>query len=64
MSTNYESIEHFSFVLFIQRGYHTSWSTDAGIILMGGLYSGRTTELISQGVYDAVPGFGMQYGTE
>ena len=53
-----------SHALTEQRYDHTSWSTDAGILLMGGSYSGRTTELISQGVYDAVPGFDMQYTTE
>ena len=52
-----------SHALTEERWDHTSWSTDAGILLMGGVYSGNTTELISPGVYDAVPGFGMQYYT-
>ena len=48
----------------IERRYrHTSWSTDAGIILMGGEYGGMTTEIIIQGEYDAVPGWDMQYST-
>ena len=46
------------------RSDHTSWSTDAGTILMGGDDSGMTTEIISQGVYEGVPWFDMQYNTE
>ena len=45
-----------------RRDDHTSWSTEAGIILMGG-YSGMSTDIISQGEYDAMPGFDMQYNT-
>merc|ERR1712013_720181 len=47
-----------------RRDAHTCWSTDAGTILMGGEDSGRTTELISQGEYDGIPWFDMQYNTE
>ena len=53
-----------SHALTQERWDHISWSTDAGILLMGGRNSVRTTEIISPGVYDAVPGFGMQYHTE
>jgi len=53
-----------SHALTEKRWDHISWSTDAGILLMGGSYSVRTTEIISPGVYDAVPGFGMRYNTE
>ena len=53
-----------SHALTEKRWDHISWSTDAGILLMGGRNSVRTTEIISPGVYDAVPGFVMQYHTE
>ena len=42
---------------------HTSWSTKAGIVLMGGRYSTNTTELLTEEECDGVPGFGMQYDT-
>ena len=47
-----------------RRGYHTSWSTEAGIVLMGGAYTPFTTEILTEGEYDGVPGFDMQYNTE
>ena len=53
-----------SHALTEERYHHTSWSTDVGTILMGGRDSGRTTEIISQGEYEGVPGFDMQYNTE
>ena len=53
-----------SHALTQERWLHTSWSTDAGTILMGGYDSDMTTEIISQGEYDAVPGFDMQYNTK
>jgi len=53
-----------SHALTEERWGHTSWSTDAGTILMGGDDSGMTTEIISQGVYEGVPWFDMQYNTE
>ena len=43
------------------RGGHTSWSTDAGIYLLGGYNTGRTTELITGDTTQA--GFGLQYDT-
>ena len=52
-----------SHALAEERWHHTSWSTEAGIILMGGDLSGMTTEIISQGEYDGVPWFDMQYNT-
>ena len=46
------------------REYHTSWSTDAGIYLLGG-YDGSgyvsTTELVTGDTTQA--GFGLQYDT-
>ena len=53
-----------SHALTQERWLHTSWSTDAGTILMGGYYGGMTSELISQGEEDAVPWFDMQYNTQ
>ena len=45
------------------RAGHTSWSTDAGIYLLGGWESSsrRTTELVTGDTTQA--GFGLQYDT-
>ena len=43
------------------RSHHTSWSTDAGIYLLGGLGTGTTTELVTGDTTQA--GFGLQYST-
>ena len=43
------------------RGGHTSWSTDAGIYLLGGNSNRRTTELVTGDTTQA--GFGLQYDT-
>ena len=44
------------------RYQHTSWSTDAGIYLLGGYGTdGRTTELVTGDITQA--GFGLQYKT-
>ena len=45
------------------REYHTSWSTDAGIYLLGGYPSTnhRTTELVTGDTTQA--GFGLKYDT-
>ena len=43
------------------RSNHTSWSTDAGVYLLGGYPGGRTTELLTLGTTQA--GFGLQYDT-
>ena len=53
-----------SHALTEQRVAHTSWSTEAGVVLMGGRYRGRTTEIITEGEYEGVPGFDLQYNTE
>ena len=45
-----------------ERSSHTSWSTEDGVVLMGG-YSGRTTEIITEGEYEGVPGYDLQYNT-
>ena len=43
------------------RDGHTSWSTDAGIYLLGGFPDGSTTELVTEDTTQA--GFGLQYDT-
>ena len=52
-----------SHALTEERLEHTSWSTQDGIVLMGGSYSGMTTEIISEGEYEGVPGYDLQYNT-
>ena len=49
--------------LLNERYWHTSWSTDAGIYLLGGNPSSnfRTTELITGDTTQA--GFGLKYDT-
>ena len=45
------------------RVYHTSWNIkeEGKIILMGGTYGGNTTEIITEGENDGVPGFTLKY---
>ena len=52
-----------SHALTEERVYHTSWSTQDGIVLMGGYDSPRTTEIITEGEYEGVPGFDLQHDT-
>ena len=41
---------------------HCSWTTEEGkIILLGGEFSDFVTEILTEGVYEGVPGFTMQY---
>ena len=47
--------------LLTGRYYHTSWSTDAGIYLLGGWDGSDTTELVTGDTTQA--GFGLQYNT-
>ena len=51
-----------SHALAEERRYHTSWSSEAGLILMGGRDT-DTTETISEGEYGGKIGFTMQYST-
>ena len=53
-----------SHALTEQRVHHTSWSTEAGTVLMGGENSPWTTEIVTEGEYDGVTWFSMQYDTE
>jgi len=54
-----------SHTLAEERAYHTSWNNkeEGKIILMGGYYSDRTTEAITEEDNGGVPGFPMQYDT-
>ena len=54
-----------SHALAEQRGDHTSWNNkeEGKIILMGGWGSKMTTEAITEGDNDGVPGFPMKYNT-
>jgi len=53
-----------SHALVERRGGHISWSTDTGVMLMGGDEpSDRSTETIIQGEYDGQPGYRMKYKT-
>ena len=47
------------------RSGHASWNNkeEGKIILMGGSYSGNTTEIITGEEKDGVPGFPMKYNT-
>ena len=55
-----------SHALAEERRYHTSWNNmeEGKIILMGGQSSGNTTETLTFGEYDGVPGFPMKYDTQ
>ena len=45
------------------RFHHSSWSSPAGLLLMGGI-SGRTTELLSDTGSSSSPSFDLEYDTE
>ena len=58
-----------SHALTVDRFGHTSWSTDTGIILLGGYVQetdymgGNTTETVTEAEYNGVPGFPLHYIT-
>ena len=54
-----------SHALAEERFGHTSWynKEEGKIILMGGYYSGNTTEIITKEEKDGVQGFNMKYDT-
>ena len=54
-----------SHALAEERDAHTSWynKEEGKIILMGGYYSGNTTEIITKEEKDGVQGFPMKYET-
>ena len=60
LSTCYDVATGATINLLNGRSHHTSWSTDAGIYLLGGLI-GRTTELVTGDTTQA--GFGLKHST-
>merc|ERR1719250_610119 len=54
-----------SHALAEMRWSHTSWNNkeEGKIILMGGYHSMNTTEIITEGENEGVPGFPMKYDT-
>ena len=54
-----------SHALAEMRWSHTSWNNkeEGKIILMGGYFNPTTTEIITEGENDGVPGFNMKYDT-
>ena len=63
LSTCYDVATGATINLLNGRSHHTSWSTDAGIYLLGGDPSSnrRTTELVTGDTTQA--GFGLKYDT-
>ena len=47
-----------------ERYNHVSWSSPAGLLLMGGQYSPRTTELLSDTSNSTSPSFDLEYDTK
>ena len=48
----------------VDRRYdHMSWRSPAGLLLMGGQYSRRTTELLSDTNSSSSPSFDLEYDT-
>ena len=46
-----------------KRKNHVTWSSPAGLLLMGGAYSGQTTELLSDTSSSSSPSFDLEYST-
>ena len=53
-----------SHILLEDRAHHSSWQSPAGLVLIGGEYSGRTTELLSSSDSSSSSNFTLQYWTE
>ena len=47
-----------------ERRYHSSWASPAGTLLMGGILSPQTTELLDTNTGDSVPSFPLKYDTQ
>ena len=47
-----------------ERRYHSSWASPAGTLLMGGILSPQTTELLDTATGDSVPSFPLKYDTQ
>ena len=46
-----------------ERYYHTSWQTEQGLVLMGGVHSLDTSEIVATAGGQGGPSFAMQYST-
>ena len=53
-----------SHTLVEERYYHTSWQTEQGLVLMGGVLSPDTSEIVATAGGQGGPSFAMQYSTE
>ena len=47
-----------------RRSGHVSWTSPAGLLLMGGYYSIWTTELLSNTSSSSSPSFDLEYGNQ
>ena len=47
-----------------ERRYHSSWASPAGTLLMGGILSPQTTELLDTATGDSIPIFPLKYDTQ
>ena len=47
-----------------ERFYHSSWAAPAGTVLMGGSFSGKTTELLDDTTGVSIMHFSLKYETE
>ena len=52
-----------SHTLADERYHHSSWQTDQGLVLMGGIASPGTSEIVSTAGNHGGPSFAMQYNT-
>jgi hypothetical protein len=53
-----------SHTLVEKRYAHTSWQTEQGLVLLGGVYSPDTSEIVATAGGQGGPSFAMQYRTE
>ena len=48
----------------VEQRFHLSWASPAGTLLMGGILSPQTTELLDANTGDSVTSFPLKYRTE
>ena len=48
----------------VEQRFHLSWASPAGTLLMGGILSPQTTELLDANTGDSVTSFPLKYHTE
>jgi hypothetical protein len=53
-----------SHILVERRYIHTSWQTEQGVVLMGGVYSQNTSEIVATTGGQGGPSFDLQTITE